>query len=290
MRETELHARIQDRMSALRFHVAGRSGANLNDGALALETLFKEVLVMTRGWQLTSTNFDSRNFPAIDLHDTSSRLAVQVTVNVNKAKILATQEIFTRRGFWQQYDTLYFVGLNSVQKTDVLNPQALILRQDALLNLSNLNLSELETLDARLAASIPWQSFTQQSDAFCFDVVLSVFDRDAIRHTTRWEGSYPDMLKGLRQVKQIVTEGRVGTTNIVAKPQSFYTEDYREILEFIDVQVGIMMSMVAKNMQNQVWSGGAVEQLLDSVRTGLVARVNAFSAAHGHTRNVVLST
>lgn len=249
MEETDVKARIVDRMSILESHVTGRVAHSLNDVTSALEVLYREVLNLTQGWNLTSTNFPDRNFPAVDLHDVGGRLAVQVTVNCNTDKIVATQDTFQRHKLGDHYDRLVFVGIKSVKKSKKLESWAEIIAQSELLNLENLDFAQLCALDDRLASSIPWHQFTEQSDRHCFDVVLGVLDRDAIRHMTHVEGDFDDMLDALRQIKQVINQGQVGGTRIQAKPLSLYGAAYVQILEDIDTHVGRMASIVRRKRQ-----------------------------------------
>ena len=248
--------------------------------------LYREVLNLTHGWNLTSTNFPDRNFPAIDLHDVGRRLAVQVTVNCDTSKIVETQDTFLRHSLDNHYDRLIFVSIKSVKKSSKLAPWAELFTQSKLLNLENLDLAQMQTLDDRLASSIPWHQFTEQSDRHCFDVVLGVLHRDAIRHMTPVEGNFDDMLDALRAIKQIINQGQAPGLRTQAKPISLYATPYVEVLEDIDTHVGRMASMVKRNLQPYNFLPHRAADEVDRERQQLVNKVNDFCAAHGHDRQL----
>ena len=286
MEETVVKARIVDRMSLLEAHVSGRVAHGLNDVTSALEVLYREVLNLTHGWNLTSANFPDRNFPAVDLHDVAQCLAIQVTVTCDTGKIVETQDTFMRHKLDTQYDRLIFVGIRSVKKSKQLAPWAELFTQSKLLNLENLDLAQMRALDDRLANSIPWHQFTEQSDRHCFDVVLGVLDRDAIRHMTNVEGNFDDMLEALQEIKQIINQGQVRETRIQAKPLSLYDTPYIQILEDIDTHVGRMASLVKRNLQPYNFLPHPAADEVDRERYQLVQEVNDFCAAHGHDRRI----
>ncbi len=282
MQESEVKARIVDRMSILDSHVSGRVAHGLLDATAALEVLYAEVLNLTRGWNLSSTNFPARNFPAVDLHDPVQRLAVQVTVTCDSGKITETQKTFERHNLGASYSRLVFVGIRSTTQSKNLASWAEVFSQSDLLNLENLNLSQLVTLDDRLAQSIQWHRFTQQSDQRCFEVVLGVVNRDAIRHMTHVEGDFDDMLTALRQIKQVINQGEIPGTSIIAKPLSLYAAPYIAILEEIDTRVGRMSSIVKRDLQPHNFLPYPAAREVDIERVHLIDSVNAFCMANQH--------
>lgn len=288
MQETVLKSRIVDRMSLLRAHVEGRAEHGLIDATSALEVLYREVLNHTHGWNLTSTNFPVRDFPAVDLHDLGRRLAVQVTVKCDTAKIVKTQDTFKSHNLTDTYNDLIFVGIKSVTKSSRLEPWAQIFSQAQLLNLENLSLAQLQNLDDRLAASIPWHQFTQQSDRHCFDVVLGVLDRDAIRHPTQVEGRFDDMIDALTQIKQVINQGQIPGTPIQAKPLALYSAPYKQALEEIDTHVGQMKSIVQRNLTPYNYLRGEAARDVDRERNALATAVNGFCMQHNHHTRIVI--
>lgn len=289
MEESTLKSQIVDRMSILKYHVSGRATHGLLDAASALEVLYREVLNLTRGWDLVAANFPRPNFPAIDLHDRSARIAVQVTVNCDTRKILKTQETWDRHQLSDDYDLLIYAGVNSVQRSKKLKTWEQVWQQDHLLNLDNLTLGELAALDQRLGESIPWHRYAQESDAHCFDVVLGVLDRSAIRHATHVEGDFDAMLDGLREIKQIIHQGQIADTALRAKPLNSYGAEYVAILDQVDDHVGRMRAIVQRHYEPQYGCLPAPHaDEVDRERVLLVEAVNQFARKHGHARQIAI--
>lgn len=281
MQEDAYKRSIVDHMSLVRAHVEGRSRQGLTDAADAIEVLFREVLTLTRGWNLVSANFGRRNFPAVDLVDKSRRLAVQVTIHCSPAKIRKTQEAFVNAGLRSQFDKLYLVSFDGPKTSKYLAPYAELWRQDDLLSLSNLNLSDLSALDARLRASVDWHKFVQQSDEICFRIVMGVVNRDAIRHHTMMEGDFAAMLDAMTEIKQIINAGEVIGKKLYAKPMWAYASHYRDVLEDIDRLTGQMASIVRRHRVDAVILPTPYADQVDALRLELFDSVNAFCARQG---------
>ena len=285
MNESVIKARIVDKIALLEAHVSVSIEHNLLDVTNALEVLYKEIPNMTQGWDLVSANFPNRNFPAIDLHDPGRRIAVQVTANCTKQKIEKTEDTFNKSGLKECYDRLVVVCPKKTRTPKASGCRTEVWTGTRALNLENLNLCELGELDDRLSRSIEWHKITQTSDKHCFDVVLGVLDRDAIRHSTEIEGDFDDMLAALKQIKQLVTEGEISGTRIQAKNCSLYEDEYVEILDEIALKVGLMMSELKRNYEPQYrMLPRQSADRIDSFRVELVSEVNEFSKRHGHKK------
>lgn len=287
MREAQLAASIAERGAIIGWHVKMQTAASLNDVSKGLETLYMEILNLSRGWNLESTNFKTPNAAAIDLHDPFQKIAVQVTVNATTTKVAKTIKTFESTGLRSRYDELWIVGIAATQQSG-LNARSwlTVLKQSAMLSTASLKLEQMEELDDRLARSVKWDRFVQKSDAHCFDIVLSVLDRDAIRHSTQMEGDFDDMLVGLREIKQIVTMGEVHGKKHQAKPAPLYEPEYQEILDAIEITVGEMSSLVKRNRESAFAIAPVAAREVDHLRENLVADVNRFCMDHKHTRRI----
>ncbi|MFV9423974.1 SMEK domain-containing protein [Microbacterium sp. S1037] len=283
MRETDLAVSIADRAGAIGHHVLSLTDSGFNDAAKGLETLYREILNMTRGWALTSTNFETLNSAAIDLHDTGRRIAVQVTARLTSRKVKKTVEVFLAKKLDRKYDTLHIVGIEGIRQSKHALKWVTITHQESILSTAGLTLRQLEKLDERLGESVPWTQFTQRSDFACFEVVLSTLNRDAIRHSVAVEADFGDMLRALRQIKQMVTVGKAEGIQATAKAASAYASfAYREQIEMIDEEIGRMTRLVRKGLVGDNLLPPAIGKNVDGVRESLVDRVNRFSEAHGH--------
>ncbi len=75
------------------------------------ESLICEIFSITEGVQFSNTNFNTSNFPAIDLHNLDTGLAIQVTSNVGNNKIVDSLRLFLKKGFDNNYKRLLIVVL-----------------------------------------------------------------------------------------------------------------------------------------------------------------------------------
>ncbi|MGW9552382.1 SMEK domain-containing protein [Citricoccus zhacaiensis] len=286
MQESRLQDQIVQRSSAIAFAVKSSTSAGLNDYAKGLETLYMEILNLTRGWNLQSANFSDANAHAIDLKDEKARVAVQVTVTASGKKIRDTISLFKQNKLDDQFDTLYIVGIDTVGETRYMEPWVKLMNHSAMTRVTGLSVAKLQTLERRLADSIEWHKFVQESDAHCFDVVMSVLNRDAIRHSTGIEGDFDDMVKGLNEIKQIVTAGQIPSTQVRAKVAALYDQEYQEILDDIDVSIGTMKRLIQRNKVSSTIVPHKIATQVDQERRELVERVNAFCEKHDHAGRI----
>ena len=77
------------------------------------EKLISELFSIILNTQLTNTNLEISNFPAVDLHSTADRLAIQVTSNDASEKVIHTLETFLRHDLDIHYSRLLIVTLTN---------------------------------------------------------------------------------------------------------------------------------------------------------------------------------
>ena len=287
MREDELKRRIIDRMSRIEHHVMARTEQGFADVALSLETLYREILNATHGWNLVSANFPARDFPAIDLHDRSSRIAVQVTVTCDSAKIAKTIDAFTKAGLDSAYDRLLLAAPRIVKSSKKLTPWTELFPRSKLLNLDNLRLDELEVLDDRLSRSIPEEITSSVDDHAAFDLVLDILDRPAIQHRTHVEGNFESFVDALKSINEMAAAGsKDGTPVLGAKPRHDYGDPYRAALSEIVERVGRMKALVERHMEGPTFLPAEAANRVDAERALLVQYVNEFCETNGHATRI----
>lgn len=81
---------ISDRLNELAAKVKTRSRASMTDGNQVIETILCRFLNAFFGWQLVNLNSESKNFPAVDLGDRNTGVAVQITNELSTEKIIIT--------------------------------------------------------------------------------------------------------------------------------------------------------------------------------------------------------
>ena len=106
LKKKELIEFIAGTLARLKATVATLNAAHFFDLNVVAEDFFADLLNTVYGYSLVNLNHDDLNKAAIDLGDTSGRIAVQVTSQRNKAKIQNTLDKFAKHGLADDYDTL----------------------------------------------------------------------------------------------------------------------------------------------------------------------------------------
>ena len=90
---------------------------NMLSRNVAAETTIKGLLNRIHGWNLVNANTIRPNFPAVDLIDTTARVAVQVTSKNDTAKLDHTLAKFSEHHLERDFDRLILVTLTSAAPT-----------------------------------------------------------------------------------------------------------------------------------------------------------------------------
>ena len=256
----QLQNNVMSLHAALRTYVTARNEAALTDVSAAVEVLAQEIYQITDGLKLTQKNQIKVNYPAIDLADDNQRTALQITSRLTAAKCKHAIRVFNKNNLQVRYDKLYVVGFcestvsNPAAKK--LPPYVTVEGPSALtVPVARMTVEQLTHLEAVLRRSYDFSQLHPLKDEDCIRIVLTVADRDAIRHHTSVEGSYDDLVDGLKEIRTIITEGRVekGMKKIYAKPLSSYSQTYSEHLHAIDTQVGLMIGLVNASRSGSVY-------------------------------------
>ncbi|MBX3713713.1 MAG: SMEK domain-containing protein [Lysobacter sp.] len=270
-------------VAALQHYVAANTSAGLTDVSSAIEVLVSEVLHITEGLSLTRLNLLKPNFPAIDLADPKRGVAIQVTSNVTSAKCKETIEKFDSNSMGATYAELRILGFCKATTPHFLPSYAIVQGPAALLSpLKNLDISQLRKLEKMLRESYDFSKLSPLQDADCFRVVLSVLDRDAVRHFTSVEGSYADLASALKEVKEIITAGCIPAKNIYAKPLSQYSSKYEDVLRDIDLHLGQMLAEVNRARRDSHYClTYEQKRKIDNERSEIIQKVNDFCRGQG---------
>lgn len=97
---------ISEYFGILKQIVVTRSKLNLQDINIHAEQFYCGVLNKVYGYQLENINVTDPNADTIDLGDKVKRIAIQVTSNDSKAKIVETVKAFNDKGLYKDYDVL----------------------------------------------------------------------------------------------------------------------------------------------------------------------------------------
>lgn len=106
LKRKELLEFIGIQLAHLKATVATLNAVHFFDLNVVAEDFFTHLLNAVYGYSLVNLNHEDLNKAAIDLGDSSARLAVQVTSQRNKAKIQKTLDKFAEHGLADDYDKL----------------------------------------------------------------------------------------------------------------------------------------------------------------------------------------
>lgn len=109
MKSELMYKTISDELAKIKNLIDVDNNINLNDRNIFLEDIIANILNIIYELSLLNTNLDISNYPSIDLKDEKSKVAVQVTTNVNHCKIQNTLNSFLEKEYNEKYATLYIV-------------------------------------------------------------------------------------------------------------------------------------------------------------------------------------
>ena len=112
---------IEERLDRLSQRIKSFSGNGLNDAAKFLEPFAARLLNLIYDWHLTDPNPGVPNTKAIDLVDTTNKVAVQVTIQESSEKLRHTKAML-KDGRLSNYETIvvFFLHHKKFQKSDAL--------------------------------------------------------------------------------------------------------------------------------------------------------------------------
>lgn len=113
MRREEDIRYISRCLSYLRAEVETLNSMNLTDINVHAENFFRDLLNLIYGYKLRNINIDEMNTAAIDLGDTSKKIALQVTSTNALKKTTDTVSKFIAKGLQNTYDRLIILNIRS---------------------------------------------------------------------------------------------------------------------------------------------------------------------------------
>jgi hypothetical protein len=122
MISADINNEITEYLSVLKHLVETRSKLNLQDINVHSEQFFKKLLNMVYDYDLVNINIDKQNVETIDLGDTKNRIAIQVTANDKKKKIIDTIDAYEKYGFYNEYDKLLVIVIkDKTPRKDIIS-------------------------------------------------------------------------------------------------------------------------------------------------------------------------
>jgi len=107
---------ITDALGTLAHQIEYRNSVNLYDINIISEDFFRDFLNLVYGYKLINLNIVEKNASAIDLGDTTKKIAIQVTSDNSSTKIDGTIEKFIEKKLYEKYDKLLILIITRKKK------------------------------------------------------------------------------------------------------------------------------------------------------------------------------
>lgn len=277
-------------MAYLKAFLQVEKDTGFTDASKVIELLSVELFRAAKIANFTNINLMRMNFPAIDLHEPKPNgfgIAAQVTSTASVPKINKTLKAFSAThptgALSSKYSKLYILGLLKAAKKPITAPsycevlsfndlvQIIISHNDP--NLIYDAIHAIRTHQHRSMLLVPSQ------DNQALMIVLGFVNRSAITHHMNREGSVPDMVNGLKELKEVITQGSVRGKSITKRYGEYANPDITNFLN----KVGNLIDQITGTV-NGATNGGyiltpAEAQNIDRIKSEIVREANAISAA-----------
>lgn len=264
----------------LQNYVQNNVNQSFTDLASDLESLVRDYMNVfeDKNSQYANLNQIQHNYPAIDLANDKKGIAIQVTTNADLRKARKTIKTYKKHGL--SYQKLILIGFVKSTKSTVADIN--IYGIDYLTNLANhANGVQLDQLFDILKRKVPWNSLTPLDDKHCYDVVFDVIHRSAVRDYTICEGDFDKMAKGLEEIKEIITTGKIKGKSIRAKALVEYNDSIKRKLSEIEFHVSQILQIcnANKNQRNSdfLCLTGAETGEIDNLKEKIIDKSNHLS-------------
>lgn len=236
-------------LSFLQMHIQNNVKASFNDLSFQIETLVQELLNILDNTNYINVNGLSFNYPAIDLFDNTTGIAIQVTVNADMKKVKKTVSVYQNN---QKIPYKHLIVIGFVKKTTCKTQLAQVETLDFLIHkIKGSTRSKVEEINSIIEKEVPLQLLIPYSDKDCLETVLRVIDRSAIKDLSDCEGNFDDMIQALKEIKQIILIGSIENKRITTKPLFSYDINIRKELEEIESLVSEIISIVNRQKNQQ---------------------------------------
>jgi hypothetical protein len=214
------------------------SDAGFSDNYAALEEFAKEYFAIVENLRLTNANTIKTNYPAVDLLDDSSKVAIQVTASATRRKISETLAKWVKlnKGDYR----LIVVGVTA--KVNSKNATVYTL-SDLVTKAKNLDLKNLQQLVKAFRERLHPNTYSLTTDAACINNLVDFLDRGALRDLQDREGDYQRMYASLEQVKRYILFGTTDHYPVSIKPLAMYDYNTKKTLRDIEYRITNILSI-----------------------------------------------
>ncbi len=244
---------------------------SVNDLSLNIhgENYFRDVFNHVYGLNLQNANFESFNFPSIDLIDKENRIAYQITTTKSREKIDKTLEIYNKEGYGD-YDVRIFYLLekshpNAATVTAIQTKYGIDITsrlfdyKDLIRDIGQLEGEQLQELNRKY--------FSSQAKCYTDEIALDLIIKHLLKEKATVKINYDDSFGTVDSDKKL----ELNNINDRTKAKIKEGLDYRQLLDKLDSDdssIGNLRVLVIDKFYKEV-----LLQLLESLesRSELIA-------------------
>lgn len=216
---------------------------SINDLSLNIhgENYFRDVFNFIYGMNLQNANFESFNFPSIDLIDKQQKIAYQITTTKSKEKIDKTLEIYNKEGY-EDYDIRIFYLL---EKSNPKTATVTVIKEKygidithKLYDYTNL-LRDIEQLEGERLQDLDRKYFSPQSQRYTDEIALDLIIKHLLKEKASVKINYDDVFGTIDSNAKLELNSINERTQIEIKKGL----DYRQLLERLDSDDNFMENL-----------------------------------------------
>ena len=238
---------------------------SVNDLSLNIhgENYFRDVFNHVYGLNLQNANFESFNFPSIDLIDKENRIAYQITTTKSREKIDKTLEIYNKEGYGD-YDVRIFYLLekshpNAATVTAIQTKYGIDIT-NRLFDYIDL-IRDIEQLEGEQLQELNRKYFSSQAERYTDEIALDLIIKHLLKEKATVKINYDDSFG------TVDSDKKLELNNISDRTKAKIKEglDYRQLLDKLDSDdsfIGNLRVLVIDKFYKEV-----LLQLLESLES-----------------------
>lgn len=207
---------------------------SINDLSLNIhgENYFRDVFNHVYGLNLQNANFESFNFPSIDLIDKGNKIAYQITTTKSKEKIDKTLEIYNREGY-EDYEVriLYLLEKAQPKPSTVTAIQSKygIDITSRLFDYTDL-IRDIEQLEGVKLQELHRKYFSAQAERYTDEIALDLIIKHLLKEKATVKINYDDVFGTVDANQKLELNSIIDRTEYEIKKGL----DYRQLLDRLD--------------------------------------------------------
>jgi hypothetical protein len=273
---------LQQDIAILQHYTKQRQSTGFHDMETLIESIVKKFLNLTENLNLTRLELIKVNFPAIDLADDAAKVAVQVTTNAVRKKILKTIKTFESFDLDKRYSRLIVLGFCSSEKI-ALSKNGYEIKDisDLVKTLVDIgNEEHIESIGQTIRMHNDYTRVHPYSDIDCLNILINTLDRNAIKHRMSSEGDYSAMVKGLNEITELISKGQINKKEKSKSIDDFFDNDIVDFMRNVRNDISEILAIVNKRKQKQsdfvcLYYNDMEE--IDNLKLKIVERTNSIS-------------